>query len=194
MLRAIAPRATGAQKRLFTRPTRYRALLTRILAGRGGEAEAIVRTMRAVTRLSGSAADNVVAERATASINARIAIGSSVEQTAAEVRRAIADEQVRVEVQYGNDPSPVSPSEGDEWDRLAAVIGARFPDALVTPYVMMQASDSRHFARISDTVYRFLPFDLTAAERGTIHAIDESIRVETWQRAIGFFDALIGEL
>ena len=79
-------------------------------------------------------------------------------------------------VVYGSDPSPASPSDGPEWDRLAGVIAEVFPDALVAPYVMLQASDSRHFARISDTVYRFLPFDLTAAERGTLHAIDESIR------------------
>ena len=57
---------------------------------------------------------------------------------------------------------------------------------------MLQASDSRHFTRISDTVYRFLPFDLTSAERGTLHAIDESIRVSTWRRAIVFFDRLLG--
>ena len=79
-------------------------------------------------------------------------------------------------VVYGSDPSPASPSDGPEWDRLAGVIAEVFPDALVAPYVMLQASDSRHFTRISDTVYRFLPFDLTAAERGTLHAIDESIR------------------
>jgi carboxypeptidase PM20D1 len=59
---------------------------------------------------------------------------------------------------------------------------------------MMQASDSRHFAQISDTVYRFMPFDLTAAERGTLHAKNESIRVATWVRAITFFDELLGEL
>ncbi|HEV7743053.1 MAG TPA: M20/M25/M40 family metallo-hydrolase [Pseudolysinimonas sp.] len=194
MLRAIAPRARGLQRRLFAHPVRYRRALARALARRGGEGEAIVRTTRAVTRLTGSAGDNIIAERATATINARIAIGSSVEQTAAEVRQAIDDDQVGVEVQYGNEPSPVSPSAGPEWDRLVGVIERQFPRAIAAPYVMMQASDSRHFTRISDTVYRFLPFELTAAERGTIHAIDESIRIDTWVRAIAFFDALVGEL
>lgn len=194
MLRAIAPRARGMQRLLFTQPRRYRAMLVRILASRGGEGAAMVRTTRAVTRLSGSAAVNVIAERATASVNARIAIGSTVDRTAEEIRRAIADPSVRVEVLQGNDPSPVSPSSGPEWDRLTGVIARVFPDAVIAPYVMMQASDSRHFARISDTVYRFLPFDLTAAERGTLHAIDESIRISTWTRAIEFFDVLLGEL
>jgi carboxypeptidase PM20D1 len=56
---------------------------------------------------------------------------------------------------------------------------------------MLQASDARHFTRISRTVYRFLPFEISAAERGTLHAIDESIRVETWLRGIAFFEGLL---
>jgi carboxypeptidase PM20D1 len=194
MLRAIAPHAHGAQRRMFARPRVFRLALIRALSRRGGEAEAIVRTTRAVTRLSGSAGDNVLAERATATINARIAIGSSVQQTADEIRKAIADDEVQVEVLYGADPSPVSPSSGAEWDLLGEVIGEIFPGATVAPYVMLQASDSKHFTRISDTVYRFLPFDLPAAERATLHAKDESIRVETLQRAVRFFELLISRL
>jgi len=194
MLRAIAPRARGLQRRLFSRPEVFRALLTRALSQRGGEAAAMVRTTRAVTRLSGSAGDNVIAERATASINARIAVGSTVTGTAEEIRRAIGDDDVRVEVLYGDDPSPVSPSAGPEWDRLVDTIADVFPDAIAAPYVMLQASDSRHFARISDTVYRFLPFEMASGDRATLHAIDESIGIENWKRGIVFFDALIGRL
>ena len=194
MMRALAPRAPGIQGRLFARPARFRAMLARALARRGGEAEAMVRTTRAVTRLTGSAGDNVIAERATATVNVRIAVGSSVDEAAEQIRRAIGDDEVEVRVVYGADPAPVSPSEGPEWERLAGVIARTFPDAIIAPYVMLQASDARHFTRISETVYRFLPFDLTTAERGTLHAIDESIRLTTWRRAIVFFDELLGVL
>ena len=154
----------------------------------------MVRTTRAVTRLTGSAGDNVIAERATAMVNVRIAVGSSVEEAARDIRKAIDDPSVQVNVVYGSDPAPVSPSHGAAWETLSAAIEDVFPGALVTPYVMLQASDSRHFARISEHVYRFLPFDLSAAERGTLHAKDESIRVSTYLRAITFFDRLIGAL
>ena len=194
MMRLLAPRTRGIRRRFFARPGVYRLPLLRALTRGGGEGEAMVRTTRAVTRLTGSAGDNVIAERATAMVNVRIAVGSTVDEAAGDIRQAIADDQVTVRVVYGADPSPASPSDGPEWDRLAAVIAEVFPDALVVPYVMLQASDSRHFTRISDTVYRFLPFDLTTAERGTLHAIDESIRVSTWRRAIVFFDRLLGVL
>lgn len=194
MLRALAVRASGAQAAVFARPQAFRPVLTRLLASRGGEGEAMVRTTRAVTRLSGSAGDNVVAERATAMVNARIAVGSTVDEAVRDMRRAIADDAVELRVLYGNDPAPVSPHTGPEWQLLADAITDTFPDAIVAPYVMLQASDSRHFATISPTVYRFLPFDLTLAERGTLHAKDESIRVATYLRGIRFFDRLIGAL
>ena len=59
---------------------------------------------------------------------------------------------------------------------------------------MIQASDARYFTRISDSVYRFLPFDLTRGEREALHAIDESIRVSTYLDGIRFFRRLIDEL
>ena len=45
-------------------------------------------------------------------------------------------------------------------------ITATYPDVIVTPYVMLGASDSRHFTRICDAVYRFTPFEMSADERG----------------------------
>lgn len=154
----------------------------------------MVRTTRAITRLSGSAADNVIAERATATINVRIAVGSTVEEAADDIRKAVDDPEVQVIVRYGSDPAPSSPSSGPAWDTVSAAIAAVYPEALIVPYVMLQASDARFFSKISENVYRFLPFDLTTAERAALHAKDESIRVASYRRAIAFFDALLGRL
>ena len=194
MITTFGGRARGPFGFMLRRARLFRPLLTRVFARLGPETSAVVRTTRAVTRLTGSAGDNVIAERATAMVNVRIAVGSSVEEAARDIRTAIDDPSVQVNVVYGADPAPVSPSHGAAWETLSAAIEDVFPGALVTPYVMLQASDSRHFTQISDHVYRFLPFDLSAAERGTLHAKDESIRVSTYLRAITFFDRLIGAL
>lgn len=194
MIRALGPHARQPLRFLFTRAGVFRGLLTAAFARLGPETEAMVRTTRAVTRLSGSAGDNVIAERATAMVNVRVAVGSNLAEAVDDIRKAVDDPAVTVRMVYGSEPAPVSRSDGPVWRLLADAIADTFPGSVVTPYVMLQASDSRHFAAISDGVYRFLPFDLTAAERGALHAIDESIRVSTYLRGIAFFRRLISAL
>ena len=194
MIRALAPHARQPLRFLFSRAGAFRGPLTAAFARLGPETEAMVRTTRAVTRLTGSAGDNVIAERATAMVNVRVAVGSNLEQAVSDIQKAVDDPAVAVRLVYGSEPAPVSRSDGPVWRLLLEAITDTFPGTVVTPYVMLQASDSRHFAAISDGVYRFLPFDLTADERGALHAIDESIRVSTYLRGIAFFRRLISAL
>jgi carboxypeptidase PM20D1 len=193
MFEAVSMRAVGARRWLYRNARALRRPLARVLARSGAEQAAVVRTTRAVTRLSGSAGDNVLAERATAMVNVRIATGSTVEQAVADIRAAVGDD-VQVRLVYGSDPPPVSRREGPAWDALTRAIAETFPSTIPSPFIMIQASDARYFSRISDTVYRFLPFDLTAGEREALHAIDESIRVSTYLDGIRFFTRLIDEL
>ena len=78
-----------------------------MLARSGPEQAAVVRTTRAVTRLRGSAGDNVLAERATAMVNVRIATGSTVEAAVDDIRAVVGD-GIEVRLVYGSDPPPVS--------------------------------------------------------------------------------------
>jgi carboxypeptidase PM20D1 len=165
--------------------------LVAVLGRVSDETRAIVRTTTAVTQLRGSLAANALPETAEAIVNVRIAVGSSVAETLAHIRKAVRDPLVQVEAVDASEPSPVSPTSGPEWDAVVGSISAVHPAAVVTPYVMLGASDSRHFTAISDAVYRFTPFELSGEERGTLHARNERIHVRTWLRGIAFYETLL---
>jgi carboxypeptidase PM20D1 len=191
MVETLGAHATGPLRAVFTRARRLQPALRVVFGRLSDETRAIVRTTTAVTQLSGSLAANALPETAEAVVNTRIAVGSSVAETLDHIRRAIRDDAVRVEAVDASEPSPVSPADGPEWDRLATAIGAVHPHAVVTPYIMLGASDSRHFTGICDAVYRFTPFELSAEERGALHARDERIHVATWRRGIAVYTHLL---
>ena len=194
MIRTLGAHATGPLRWVFANLWLTRPLLLRLFARLGDETNAMVRTTQAVTQLSGSQAANALAERAVATVNVRVAVGSSVAEAVHHVRSAIADDAVRVEALHPSEPSPVSPTTGEAWQLLSRTVEAVFEGVVVTPYIQLGASDSRHFTRISEHVYRFSPFEMSADERGTLHAVNERIRIATWLRGIRFYERLIGEL
>ncbi|WP_405217243.1 M20/M25/M40 family metallo-hydrolase [Agrococcus sp. Ld7] len=190
MLELLGAEATGAQGAVLRRVRRARPLVERLLA-RQDETRAMLATTAVVTQLSGAAAANALAEEATAVVNARIAVGSTVDETVLFMRRAIADDAVELEVLHGHEPSAQSPSDGLGWDAIEDAITRLRPDVLTVPYVMLGGTDGRHAHRITDRVYRFTPFEMTRDERLTLHARDERIRIDTWLAGCRWYADLI---
>ncbi|OYX56121.1 MAG: acetylornithine deacetylase [Micrococcales bacterium 32-70-13] len=191
MIRTLGARARQPLRFVFTRVDLFAPLVVRALLRRGAEITALLRTTRAVTELRAGQAANALPEHAEATVNMRIAPWSSVGEAVDEVRRAIDDELVGIEVRQPSEPSPVSPAEGPAWDDLVAALHETHPGLLVSPYVMMQASDARFFTAISEHVYRFTPFRLSAAERACLHAKDERIRVSAFLEGVATYAALL---
>ena len=191
MITTLGGHAHGPLGMVFRAARVTRPLLLAVFTRLSDETRALVRTTHAVTELSGSAAANVLAERATATVNLRIAVGSSVADAASHVRRAIHDDGVTIEVLEATEPSPVSPTTGAAWELLSEIITAIYPGTVVAPYIQLGASDSRRFTAICDHVYRFSPFRMSADERATLHARNERIHVGTWLSGIDFYEALI---
>jgi carboxypeptidase PM20D1 len=98
---------------------------------------------------------------------------------------------VTIEVLAGEDPPPVSRADGPGWNRVVAALAAVFPAVPPVPYLMVQSSDSRHFASLCDAVYRFRPFPLSPAQLATIHGADEQVEVAALERAVAFYRALL---
>lgn len=191
MIRTLGERATSPLRFVYRRVGVFAPLLLRVFLRTSAETRALVRTTRAVTELRAGHAANALAESAEATVNMRIAPGTSVAQAVRDVESAINDDLVAVEVLEPSEPSPVSPASGAGWEAIVQAVRDVHPDLLVAPYVMMQASDSRWFTAISDHVYRFAPFAMTANERACLHARNERIRVSAFLDGVRVYEALL---
>jgi carboxypeptidase PM20D1 len=191
LLRRMAPHASLALRPLMANAARLGPVLTRALIAAGPEPAAMTRTTVAVTTLSGSPALNVIASTAKAGLNIRIMVGDTVAGVIEHVRKAVADDQVHIDVVDQNEPSPISPIDDDAFRLLESTITELFPDAVPAPYVMMAATDSRFFTEICERVYRFAPFRMTKAQRESIHAYDEHLGVDAFIEGVGWYQRLI---
>ncbi len=169
-------------------------LLAQVFTRISPETNAMVRTTVVATQLAGSPGANVVAASARANLNVRIAPGESVSSVVAHLRRAIDDDEVDLRIVASDEPSPISPSDGPQFEAVRDAVGAAYPDAVVTPYVMLAASDARHFTQIAEHVYRFSPFAMSREQRESIHGVDEHVSVDALGRGVVFFRALIRSL
>jgi carboxypeptidase PM20D1 len=193
MMQRLAPHLPLPMRPLVRRADRIKPLLAKALTAAGAEAAAMARTTFAVTTLEGSPALNVIASSATAGVNIRVLPGDTVDDVLAHLRKVVDDPEVRITVIERGEASPVSVVD-EVFGLVADVVADHFPDAVVTPYVQAGATDSRHFARICEHVYRFAPFRMEAAQRRAVHSYDEHLGVEAFLAGIDWYQALIERL
>ena len=179
--------STFLYKMIFANLWCFAPLLNVICKSSGGELNALVRTTVAQTRLSASDAYNVLPNEAKAGLNLRLIPGDSKAKAQKRLEHIINDPAVAVSIEKGSEPSSISPTEGAAWERLQGAIRATYPEAIVSPYLMVAASDSRHFCAISDHVYRFSGLPLTRAQLNMIHSQDERIPIALLPDLVRFF-------
>ncbi|WP_084397474.1 M20 family peptidase [Henriciella aquimarina] len=147
---------------------------------------AMIRTTTAPTMLSGSAKENVLAQRAMAIVNFRIHPNNTPEQVMQHVRDLTDDiggiEVSEAEGSIGSEASPVSAIDNRAYGVLNAVAGEVGRGAPVTPALVLGATDSRYAAAITDDVYRFMPAIMTEEDITGFHGTNERITVENMGR------------
>ena len=154
--------------------------------------DAILRTTTAPTMFQAGVKENQLPTSARAVVNFRILPGDTVESVVAHVRDTIADPQIKVSVLgRGDDPSPVSNVDAPAFTYLARAIRATNPDVVVAPFLVLGATDARHYAKLSPCVYRFIPVRMTAQDLDTIHGRDERLRVEDAAAMVNFYARLL---
>ena len=170
-----------------------RPLYYRWLRRQGGMLEATSRTTVALTRARGSSAGNVIPTEAELFANVRMLWGDTTESVIRRLRKEMRDPGIKIQKSVCADPRPDSElTEG--WDALRSAIRATWPEAVVTPYLMVATTDARHWRDICPNVYRFSAKAVTGEEKATVHGNNERIRVENTLRGAQFFVRLMRQL
>ena len=160
----------------------------------GGELSALVRTTVAFTQMQGSKAPNVIPPSASMVSNIRINPADTVDSVMARIKQVIGDDSVQLRSLKAFEPSRISRTDCEGWQIVANACEGTWQGCVVSPYLMFQCSDSRHYGVISDKVYRFSAQDMTREERGMIHGNNERIRLDVICRAVEFFIRVMQQL
>ena len=191
MFDTLARHSTFVYKLIFSNLWCFKPVLDLICKSSGGEMNALVRTTTAFTQAEGSTARNVIPAKASLVSNMRLSPLDSVAGAESYLKKVVNDRSVEIEVLESFEPSPVSETDCESYYKVADAVAETWRGCVVTPYLMVQCSDSRHYRDLSKNVYRFSAMDLTAEERKTIHGNNERIRLETVGKAVEFYIRLI---
>ncbi len=191
MFDTLGRHSTFVYRMIFANLWLFKPVLNMICKKSGGEMNALMRTTVAFTQMTGSKASNVIPPTATMVSNLRLNPMDTMDSALAYLKQTVGNDKIEITALHGMDPSRISTTDCEGYRRVKQAVAATWKGAIVSPYLMVQCSDSRHYGRISDKVYRFSAMDLTKEERGTVHGNDERIRVECAHRAAEFFIRLM---
>ena len=155
------------------------------------EGDAMQRTTIVPTMLESGVRENVIPTNAKAIVNSRILTGETTGQVLDFIRNAVNDNRVIIKIKgdFSTDPSALTDVHSPAFRLMETAVYQTVDDVIPVPYVMLGASDSRHYRSISNGVINFTPL---VNSKG-FHGIDERLPIKDLQRSISFFTSIIKE-
>ena len=167
-----------------------------VLAGRFGatpQGNAMLRTTTAPTVLQAGVKENVLPSSARALVNFRILPGDSVGSVLEHVRRVVHDSRITVQAleETQSNPSGVTSVDAEPFKLLARTIRQVIPEAIVSPWLVVGATDSRHYARLTPNVLRFVGSSIGEGDLRRVHGTDERVGVRAYADAVRVYLQLL---
>ncbi|KAJ3275327.1 hypothetical protein HDV01_000619 [Terramyces sp. JEL0728] len=171
---------------------------------------AAVTTSQAIDVIQGGVKVNALPQLAYEVTNLRIAPHASVESTLSHIYSLVAPIAKKHKLDFvtqdytrnsgtlgyikvthtGMNPSPISPVNSEQYNRIASVIRHVFGEQIiVSPGLMLANTDTKHSWDLSRSIYRFKPQFLDGTEN--IHTVNEHAKIEYIIGCVRFYHELI---
>ncbi len=154
-----------------------------------------IRTTTAATIIHGGVKENVLPSRARAVVNFRLLPGDSSERVVAHVVEVVNDARVKVN-RFGasnSEPSAVSNIDAAGFQIIQRTLRQVFPDMVVAPALCVGGTDSEHYAKLTNNIYRFSPLRLRPEDMKRLHGINERTTVKDYAASVKFYYHLISK-
>jgi len=157
------------------------------------QTNAIIRTTTAATVVAGGIKENVLPRQAKALVNFRLLPGTTIADVCKHSQKVIADKQVSFHpVEEGAwEASPLSPTNSIAYLTLEKTIRQIFGNLPVAPFLVLAATDSRHYAEVCENIYRFTPVTIDPQGLKGVHGVNERVSVEALGEMVRFYGQLI---
>ncbi|MEM6723053.1 MAG: M20 family peptidase [Bacteroidota bacterium] len=192
MFQYLGPEMSFPFKMVFANTWLTKGLLQQQLSNQPAT-NATLRTTSVPTIIHSGVKANVIPSEGYAIVNFRLKPGDTKEAVIEHIKKVVDDDRITI---IPNDEeyraaSKVSATDAFGFNTIQKTIREVFPDAIVSPALVVAGTDSRHYEIVADQIYRFMPVQAKLEDIRGIHGIDEWISVENYKRSIQFYRQLI---
>ena len=148
---------------------------------------ASIHTTIVPTIISGGIKDNVIPTEAKAIVNSRIIPGESTANVEAFMQNQIKDERVKIKLIFASQTNHISSQDSNAYKIIESATYKVFDNVIPTPFLMIGATDSRYFEKVSENIIKFNP----CIDPKGFHGIDERMMLDDFKRMIFFYQLVI---
>lgn len=145
---------------------------------------AMIRTTTATTIFKAGIKDNVIPGQANATVNFRTQPGTTKEDVVAYVKKVINNDKIEIIPRpAGSNPKQVADVNHPSFTHIQNILNSWNKELIVTPYLVLGATDSKSFAELTQQIFRFIPF----TDPEGFHGVNERINAEDYKKGISFY-------
>ncbi len=192
MLQSFAPYVSGPLNKVFENVAYLKPVIKKAMESNADTA-AMIRSAIIINGYEAAPVNGATPEIATATVKVRIAPQDTLDEILGHIKKVVGKD-ITVEVTDKSEPPKISDFKTEAFDYIKETVRKVFPDVGVSPFILNAGTDSRHFAKICDKIYRFGAFRLDDDLFATVHSANERMPIKDYLKMVEFYTELMKNL